>query len=105
MNSVIATATFFAQRPGEDRFAVTVKIGTPYRIQKGGDQWACPVAIDPLFDNLVDIQGSDSLQALCFALRFAMDLLNSFEADGGVLTYRNGERFPVDAYLAQKNSG
>lgn len=95
MNPVIASATLFAQRPGEERFVLQIRIGTPYQI--GPDEWACPVAVAPLYE-FGDIHGDGSLQALCLALRFAFELLRRFKQNGGLLFSSDGEEFPLEAF-------
>jgi hypothetical protein len=99
MNAMIAKTTFFAQRPGEERFPITVSIGTPYRCGTDPEEWACPVALDPLYPRLRDQHGGSALQSLCLAIRLAGYLLLGFEEDGGVLTFEGGERVPLDAYF------
>ena len=96
MDSVIASTKLLAQRPGEDPFEVEVKIGTPYQI--GEEEWACPVAVTPLYRKLHDTHGSCSFQALCLASALALDLLSGFKEKGGSLSITPGEEFPLEAY-------
>lgn len=89
-------------RPGEQPFRITVQIGMPYRWGTDPEEWACPVAVSPLFRNLQDAHGNDSFQALCLAVALAQDLLNGFREQGGILSYEgDGEgdgQFPLEAY-------
>jgi len=96
MNTVIASTKLLAQRHGEDPFEVEVSIGTPYKVDE--DEWACPVAVTPLFRKLDDAHGGCSFQALCLASAFVLDLLQGFKEKGGSLFFISGEEFPLEAY-------
>ncbi|MFN2176080.1 MAG: DUF6968 family protein [Anaerolineales bacterium] len=98
MDNIIAHVTVFGQRPGEDRFEITVEIGTPYRCGDNPEEWACPVAVRPLFKHLHDEHGNDSFQSLCLAIALAQDLLYNFKEKSGSLTHENGEQFPLESY-------
>jgi hypothetical protein len=98
MDKVIAQTSLFGQRPGEERFEITVEIGTPYQCGEDLKEWACPVAVRPLYKRLHDAHGSDSFQSLCLAISLAQDLLQDFREKGGLLTYENGESFPLESY-------
>ncbi len=69
----------------------------PYQCADSPEEWSCPVSVRPLHDQLSDQHGGDSLQALCLAIRLALDLLKDFRAKGGVLLI-DGEDFPIEAY-------
>jgi hypothetical protein len=98
MDKVIAKASMFGQRPGEERFEITVEIGAPYQCGGEPEEWACPVAVRPLYERLHDAHGGDSFQSLCLAISLAQDLLQAFREKGGALTYETGELFPLEAY-------
>lgn len=98
MNNVIAHSSFFGQRHGEERFEITVEIGTPYRCGEDPEEWACPVTVRPLYKHLHDAHGGDSFQSLCMAIALAQDLLQDFREKGGSLTYENGESFSLESY-------
>ncbi len=98
MNAVIATTRLFGTRPSEDRFEITVEIGTPHKCGDDPEEWVCPVDVQPLYNKLRDAHGSDSLQALCLAVALAQDLLHGFREKGGSLTNEDGEEFPLEAY-------
>jgi hypothetical protein len=85
MNSLIAHSTIFGQRQGEERFEIIVEIGTPYLCGDDPEEWACPVAVRPLYKRLHDAHGGDSLQSLCLAIALAQDLLQGFREKGGSL--------------------
>jgi hypothetical protein len=98
MNAVIAQMSMLGARPGEPPFTITVQIGTPYQCGDDPEEWACPVAVLPLFKNLSDAHGGDSFQALCLAMSLAQDLLHGFRENGGALSYETGESFLLEAY-------
>jgi hypothetical protein len=98
MEKVIAQTSFFGQRPGEERFEITVEIGAPYQCGEDPEEWACPVAVSPLYKRLHDAHGGDSFQSLCLAISLAQDLLQDFREKGGLLTFETGETFPLESY-------
>jgi hypothetical protein len=99
MNIPIASESLFGQKhPHEDRFEITVQIGTPYQVGTIPEEWACPVSVKPLYKVLHDAHGEGSLQALCLAISLAQDLLQAFRENGGKLTFETGDEFPLEAY-------
>ena len=60
-------------RPNGERVTVTVAVGHPYPTMEG--DWACPVEIAGLHGRLTDVHGTDSLQALCLAIKLVGSLL------------------------------
>lgn len=77
---------------------VHLGVGTPYEITE--DEWACPVRLDGLHDNLRDQHGSDSWQALQLAFRLIEQLLTYFVEDGGKLYWPEiGEKVTVHELL------
>jgi len=102
MNDPIAQLSLVGTRPGGQPFKITVQIGKPYLYGTDPEEWACPVAVLPLFKALRDAHGNDSFQALCLAVSLAQDLLHGFREQGGVLSNEGegeGEdTFPLEAY-------
>jgi hypothetical protein len=98
MKNSIAQVSMLGTRPGEKPFQITVEIGTPYQCGTDPEEWACPVAVSPLFEKLHDAHGGDSFQALCLAAALAQDLLHGFIEKGGLLSYDTGEAFPLESY-------
>lgn len=96
MSSVVASEKLWAQRPDEDPFEIEIRIGLPYKV--GPDEWACPVALEPLYPKLRDAHAGSSFQALCLASALALNLLDGFKAKGGRLFYASGDGFPLEAY-------
>jgi Domain of unknown function (DUF6968) len=98
MDKVIAKTSMFGQRPSDERFEITVEIGAPYQCGGEPEEWACPVAVQPLYERLHDAHGSNSFQSLRLAISLAQDLLQDFREKGGLLTCENGESFPLESY-------
>jgi hypothetical protein len=98
MNKMIAQTSIFGQRPGEERFEIKVEIGPPYQCSDDPEEWACPVAVRPLYNRLHDAHGGDSFQSLCLAISLAQDLLQDFKEKDGLLTYETGDLFPLESY-------
>lgn len=99
LSETIANEKLFGQRPGEERFPITIEIGRPYKW--GGTsptEWACPVKVDPFANIPISIHGEGSLQALCLALRTAQMHLVHFKEQGGAITTDCGSEFPLGAY-------
>jgi hypothetical protein len=95
--SVIARESLFGQRPGEERFAISVEIGRPYKYgAESPTAWVCPVTVEPFFSHA--LYGEGSLQALCLAVGSVIRELEEFVANGGKLTYEDGEGFLLYAY-------
>jgi hypothetical protein len=99
VNVPIASLELVALDPELGRIPVKVSIGKPYLSDREPDTWRCPISIDPLHPHLRDIAGGDAFQALCLASRMAIDLLQSFVAKGGRLTYDGENDVPLDAYI------
>ena len=64
-------------------FTIRVCLGHPYEV--GGDEWACPVALEGLYPRLMDQHGIDAFQSLMLAQKLARTLLLAFVEDGGIL--------------------
>jgi len=98
MKPTTGMTAFTCVRPGGERVSVTIAVGHPYPTSEG--DWACPVEIDGLQGRLDDIAGTDSMQALCLAIRTARDLLTSFMVDGGrILDPGTGEEVSLDDHF------
>jgi hypothetical protein len=68
---------------------VILRIGQPY--QKEDGSWACPIQLKGLFEDLSDVNGEDSFQALMLAQNLARTLLNAL-AEKGWNVYSNADR-------------
>lgn len=69
-------------------FDICVAIGKPYSISN--DEWACPVWLDGLHNDLHGPHGVDSWQALQLAYALIAQLLGYFIQDGGRLYWLEG---------------
>jgi hypothetical protein len=106
MHQAVASDTFWGQRPGEEPFEIHLQIGVPYQV--GEEEWACPVALSPLFNSLHDSHGGSSLQALCLASTLALGLLYDFKQKGNAVFHSPGENVDFESYsfnVARSRSG
>ena len=81
--STIASRDLIGERPGGERFGITIRIGQPYRVNHVS--WACPVALDGVDQRLADMHGIDSWQALLLAITLVRSRLVHFLEIGGKL--------------------
>jgi hypothetical protein len=96
----IATERILAVRPSGERLDVMAGVGTPYTV--GPNEWACPVSLSGLHDQLSDVHGGSSLQALCLAASLLRQLLTYFVEDGGTLLHpATDEPFDVGACFSR----
>jgi hypothetical protein len=96
---IVTTELTCVRRTGE-RLNCLVEIAKPYQAETG--EWACPLSLGELYPRLPDVNGEDSLQALCLALSLARLLLTYFVEDGGrILIAGTDSEFPVDAYFSR----
>ena len=103
MSNVITTDLLCLDAQG-DRRDVVVEIDRPYKTPER--DWACPVAIRGMYDNLADIHGEDSLQALCLAASLVRTLLTAFVSDGGKIFSPDSEsEYDLDAVFSQVGKG
>jgi hypothetical protein len=79
----VASRNLVAVDPKRGELSVRISIGLPY--QCGEDEWACPVALEGLYENLCDQHGTDSFQSLMLAQNLARTLLTDFIEMGGAL--------------------
>lgn len=84
----IAERVIYAVTKTGDGFEIHLAVGQPYQIHPGN--WACPVALDGLHEQLPDLHGENSWQALMLAIRLAKLFLVFFLQDGGKLYWEKG---------------
>ena len=89
MHTYIAEKILFLKNTDEEVKKVNLSIGQPY--QKGDGSWACPIQLKGLFENLSDVSGEDSFQALMLAQNLARTLLNAL-AEKGWNVYSQGDK-------------
>jgi hypothetical protein len=81
-------------------FDISLGIGKPYQVS--ADEWACAVQVRGLHDQLSDMHGIDSWQALQLVCQLAAQLLASFVEDGGRLFWEEGgEQLAVSELFAK----
>lgn len=76
--ATIAERKLLVQQPNGEKKEVIVKIGAPYWVTQG-EEAACPVAIEGLYEKLPDVHGVDPYQALELAMQLTQTLLVSSE--------------------------
>ncbi len=91
----IAKLTIDARSAEGQTFVIELQVGTPYQPETG--EWACPVALNGLYEQLREICGDNSFQAICLAIRLAQEMLTDFREKGGKLLV-DGDDFPLEAY-------
>jgi len=90
MRTYIAERTLFLKNMDEEIKEVNLRIGQPYPKEDGS--WACPIQLNGLFEDLSDVNGEDSFQALMLAQNLARTLLNALAEKGwNVRSYANKE--------------
>jgi hypothetical protein len=88
--SYIAEKTLYLKNIDEEVKEVNVCIGQPYQKEEGS--WACPIQLKGLFEDLSDVYGEDSFQALMLAQNLARTLLNALVEKGwNVYSHANKE--------------
>ena len=92
MKTIVATRSLVGRTPERGELDITCSVGMPYPCKDG--DWACPVSLTPLFDQLPDIRGVDSFQALSEAVKLIHRLLEGFVEMGGTL-FMDGDEFPA----------
>ena len=100
--TTVATERLVCIRPDGKRVDVRLEIGRPY--DTGHGDWACPVRLEGLRNQLADIHGVSSLQALCLAASLLRSLLMTFIEDGGQVLHDDGSAFNVDSTFSSISS-
>ena len=93
MTDFIASRELVAERKSGERFSISVGVGIPKKSEKP-DSWVCSAKLDVLRENVADIPGIDSWQAVKLAQKFVVGQLKFFIEDGGSL-YLFGENKPA----------
>jgi len=104
VNEVIASTKVIAVHADGKRDDITIEVGKPYLKQSGEgfEEWACPVSLRPLFDNLAEARGGGPFQSLCMASSLILGLLSGVKEKGGKLLIDENNEFPLEAYLFGK---
>jgi hypothetical protein len=80
MRTYIAERILYLKNTDEEVKEVNLCIGQPY--QKEDGSWACPIQLIGLIEDLSDVSGEDSFQALMLAQNLARTLLNALTEKG-----------------------
>ena len=80
MRTYIAERIVYLKNTEEAVKEVNIGIGQPYQKEEGS--WACPIQLKGLFEDLSDVHGEDSFQALMLAQNLARTLLNALVEKG-----------------------
>jgi hypothetical protein len=81
LNDWIASTELIVVTGDGRETAVTAAIGQPY--QSDGAEWRCPVRLSGLHEELAEMAGVDSLQALCMGASLLRALLQDVTDKGG----------------------
>ena len=90
------------EKPSGEKFLVLIKIGKPYEIKdgKGPDIARCPVSMKGLHENLRDVTGESTFQALTLAIGLVKRMLSYFIEDGGQIYMNDGKsKFEFKSYF------
>jgi hypothetical protein len=98
MPDAIATYELVGRRGNTAPFPVRIAIYKPALSVAMSPAWACTVEVSPIAHKPLVIFGEGSFQALCLAARFAVQTLDTFLEQGGVLEYSNGESFDPSVF-------
>ena len=80
MRTYIAERIVYLKNTDDTVKEVNIGIGQPYQNEEGS--WACPIQLKGLFEDLSDVYGEDSFQALMLAQNLARTLLNALVEKG-----------------------
>jgi hypothetical protein len=80
---IIAETSCTVKTPSGEVRDVQVRIGCPYQISE--TEAACPVAVDGLYENIPDIHGIDTFQALILAIEFVRSIMTGLNSRGYVI--------------------
>jgi hypothetical protein len=94
MRTYIAERKLYLKNTDEEVNEVNLSIGQPY--QKEDGSWACPIQLKGLFEDLSDVSGEDSFQALMLAQNLARTLLNALAEKGWNVYSFEGKEVDVD---------
>lgn len=87
---VIARRTLLCSLPGEEARSVQLLIRAPIPDPGQAGQWLCEAALEQLYQDVVQVRGVDSLQALQLALHAVRGALQSLLDAGGSVRWADG---------------
>jgi len=80
MGAYIAEKIIYLKDTDDAVKEVNICIGQPYQKEEG--YWSCPIQLKGLFEDLAEVNGEDSFQALMLAQNLARTLLNALVEKG-----------------------
>ena len=98
MAEPIAEYELVARRVAGPPFPVRVVVHKPEPSIDASPAWSCAVTVEPLWSGPFVIFGEGSLQALCLGAKHAIQMLDTFVAQGGTLEYVDGGSFESQAF-------
>lgn len=98
MSQVVAEYELVGRRTSGETFPVRVVICMPEPSTEMSPAWQCSVAVEPLWGKPFTIYGEGSFHTLCLAAKHAVQMLDTFAAQGGVLEYLDGEPFEAESF-------
>jgi hypothetical protein len=79
----LISRSLVAVSAGGERSNVTLAVGVPRELSP--EEWACPVRMSGLHEQLHDVHGIDAWQTVQLALSLQAQLLGHFIEEGGTL--------------------
>jgi hypothetical protein len=94
----VATLELVEVASDGERKPIRVEIGRPHLDGRGS--WACPVIVTPVSNEVREIHGEDSMQALCLGIRFVRSMLQSVVDRGNRLLHADEDKnFHPEVYF------
>jgi hypothetical protein len=97
MNDPIVTLEVVAVFDQGHEVGLTARIG---RAAPDADGWVCAVELAPVYQQPMNVKGVDSFHATWLACSLVLKLLGALRAEGAALRDREGNEFPLEAYVA-----
>lgn len=94
--TTLAERTLLLQRPDGERDKIVVRLGAPYWVTRG-EEAACSVEVEGLYETLPDVHGVDLYQALELAIQLTNTLLMSAHSKRQKLLWPDGKPYEFSA--------
>lgn len=91
---LLAERSLILQQPDGSRKPIVVRIGTPYWVTEGQEA-ACPVEIEGMYEKLADVHGVDLYQALELAIQLVNYLLTAAKSKRQKLLWPDGRLYEI----------
>jgi len=94
----VATLELVEVASDGERKPIRVEIGWPHFDERGS--WACPVVVTSVSNEVREIHGEDSMQALCLGVQFVRSMLQSVVERGSRLLHDDEDTdFHLEVYF------